>query len=166
MNIKSNELCFGLTGSVFKKLLTVFNPNRRKPTLRTSFLSVFLNAGKQQKQICYCLVYWLTVAQYLTVCFVESLSHKFWFFALFRKTSHNFAQFHGIWIHTPIIVWTVESWVFCFWIVWFILPRPQPGYTLIGHVKFRSFLAFFIPLQFRSFLAFFPAQIPLIPCIF
>ena len=94
-------------------------------------------------------------------CRTISVSSRF--FAKLRTISHSFP---GISIHTPIIVWTVESWVFCVWIVWFILPRPQTGYTFFGHVNFHSFLAFFIPRQFRSFLAIFSAQIPLIPCIF
>ena len=67
-------------------------------------------------------------------------------FLIARAISHNFAQFPGISIHTPTIVWTVESWVFCVWIVWFILPRPQPGVlncnlysSSIQRIKTKSF---------------------------
>ena len=63
------------------------------------------------RAVSHCLVCRTTVEQFLIV----------------RAISHSFAQFPGVSIHTPIIVWTVESWVFCVWIVWFILPRPQPG---------------------------------------
>ena len=107
--------------------------NRRKPTETDASYVIFVGISQHgytteiilllsgllshSRTVLHCLVCRITVEQFL----------------ILRAISHNFAQFPGISIHTPIIVRTVESWVFCVWIVWFILPRPQPG-KAIGRI--------------------------------
>ena len=97
--------------------------NLQKPTLLTSFLSVFLNTGTEIILLLSSLLTHRRTVSHCRVCriIVEQ-------FLILRAISHNFAKFPGISIRTQIIVWTVESWVFCVWIVWFILPRPQRGH--------------------------------------